>query len=221
MAAKTRTNLTSLERLERQLQAITPDRAQGDAWEKALKGWINAGGHPELTKAWRWGEWPGKLKAGLKGDKGVDLVAETRDKQLVAIQVKFRRDPNDPVTAPEVQKLVGSYRKHFTLFALASNAWSATRGVSEAVGDEDAMLILREQLLESNYDWTAQKSIKRTKFTPFPFQKVAAENVRKALEKGGRAQIVMACGTGKTVTMLLAAEALDAQRVLVLAPTLL
>jgi len=221
MAAKTRTNLTSLERLERQLQAITPDRAQGDAWEKALKGWINAGGHPELTKAWMWGEWPGKLKAGLKGDKGVDLVAETRDKQLVAIQVKFRRDPNDPVTAPEVQKLVGSYRKHFTLFALASNAWSATRGVSEAVGDEDAMLILREQLLESSYDWAAKKSIKRTKFTPFPFQKVAAENVRKALVKGGRAQIVMACGTGKTVTMLLAAEALDAQRVLVLAPTLL
>ncbi len=221
MAPKARASLTSLERLERQLQAITPDRAQGDAWEKALKGWINAGGHPELTKAWMWGEWPGKLKAGLKGDKGVDLVAETRDKQLVAIQVKFRRDPNDPVTAPEVQKLVGSYRKHFTLFALASNAWSATRGVSEAVGDEDAMLILREQLLESNYDWAAKKSMKRTKFTPFPFQKVAAENVRKALEKGGRAQIVMACGTGKTVTMLLAAEALDAQRVLVLAPTLL
>jgi superfamily II DNA or RNA helicase len=221
MAAKTRTNLTSLERLERQLQAITPSRAQGDAWEKALKGWINAGGHPELTKAWMWGEWPGKLKAGLKGDKGVDLVAETRDKEIVAIQVKFRRDPNDPVTAPEVQKLVGSYRKHFTLFALASNAWSATHGVSEAVGDEDAMLILREQLLESSYDWAAKKSIKRTTFTPFPFQKVAAENVRKALEKGGRAQIVMACGTGKTVTMLLAAEALDAQRVLVLAPTLL
>ena len=221
MPPKARTSLTSLERLERQLRPITPSRAQGDAWEKALKGWINAGGHPELTRAWMWGEWPGKLKAGLKGDKGVDLVAETRDKQLVAIQVKFRENPNDPVTAPEVQKLVGSYRKHFTLFALASNAWSATRGVSEAVGDEDAMLILREQLLESSYDWAAKKSIKRTKFTPFPFQKVAAENVRKALEKGGRAQIVMACGTGKTVTMLLAAEALDAQRVLVLAPTLL
>jgi superfamily II DNA or RNA helicase len=221
MTAKTRANLTSLERLERQILTISGDRAQGDAWEKALRAWINAGGHPELTKAWMWGEWPGKLKAGLKGDKGVDLVAETRDKQLVAIQVKFRRDPNDPVTAPEVQKLVGSYRKHFALFALASNAWSATRGVSEAVGDEDAMLILREQLLESSYDWAAKKSIKRTKFTPFPFQKVAAENVRKALAKGGRAQIVMACGTGKTVTMLLAAEALDAQRVLVLAPTLL
>jgi len=41
MAIKARTGLTSLGRLERQLQAITPDRAQGDAWEKALKGWIN------------------------------------------------------------------------------------------------------------------------------------------------------------------------------------
>jgi hypothetical protein len=76
MAPKARASLTSLERLERQLQAITPDRAQGDAWEKALKGWINAGGHPELTRAWTWGEWPGKLKDGLKVAKGEDLAAD-------------------------------------------------------------------------------------------------------------------------------------------------
>jgi hypothetical protein len=25
-------------------------------WANALKGWINVGGHPELTKAWMWGE---------------------------------------------------------------------------------------------------------------------------------------------------------------------
>jgi hypothetical protein len=52
MVTKARTSLTSLERLERQILAISGDRAQGDAWEKALKGWINAGGHPELTEAW-------------------------------------------------------------------------------------------------------------------------------------------------------------------------
>ena len=56
MVTKARTGLTSLECLERQLQTITPDRAQGDASEKALKSWINAGGHPELTKAWMWGK---------------------------------------------------------------------------------------------------------------------------------------------------------------------
>ena len=56
MIQEKRIRFTSLERLERQLQAISADRAQGDAWEKALKGWINPGGHPELTRAWMWGE---------------------------------------------------------------------------------------------------------------------------------------------------------------------
>ena len=84
IAAKERNSFTSLERFEGQILAISGDRAQGDAWEKALKGWINAGGHLELTKAWMWGEWPGKLKAGLNGDKGVDLIADIRDKHLIA-----------------------------------------------------------------------------------------------------------------------------------------
>ena len=66
MATKTPVNLTSLERLERQRQAITADRVQGDAWKRVLKGWVNAGGYPEPTKAWLWGEPLGKLKEGLE-----------------------------------------------------------------------------------------------------------------------------------------------------------
>ena len=65
MPPKVRTSLTSLERLERQLQAITPDRAQGDAWEEALVRWVNGGGHPDLVKGWGWKQWPGRAKAGL------------------------------------------------------------------------------------------------------------------------------------------------------------
>ena len=103
MATTARTGLTSLERLERQLQAITPDRAQGDAWEKALKSWINAGGHPELIKAWMWGEWPGKLKAGLKGDKGVDLVAETRDKTGGDVDSYYLRNTLRTTAHPKCQ----------------------------------------------------------------------------------------------------------------------
>jgi hypothetical protein len=64
-----RTELTSLERFEAQIRALQEGTPQGAAWEKALKGWINGGGHPELTKAWMWGEWPGKLKAGLPAER--------------------------------------------------------------------------------------------------------------------------------------------------------
>ena len=83
MAAKTRTYLTSLDPLERQFLAITLVRAQGDAWEKALKGWTNAGGPPNSSSL-DVRDWPRKLRADLKGDKGVGLVAETCDKQRVA-----------------------------------------------------------------------------------------------------------------------------------------
>ena len=211
---------SSLERLEARILAVTPDRAQGDAWERALCDWINAGRAENWTWAWRWMDWPERARLGLKGDKGVDLVAETADGERVAIQVKFRRDPDDPVTAPEVQKLVGSYRRHFARFALVSNAHRASSGVAEAVGPGDAMLVLREQLEMRPYDWDAPRSVPATPFIPFAFQLQSVEDIRAALVDGGRAQIVMACGTGKTVTMLLAMEALDAERVLVLAPTL-
>lgn len=66
MAAKARTHLTSLERIERQPQAMMPDRAQGDAMEPFLKAWISAWGHPEFTTVWMWGEPLGKLKEGLE-----------------------------------------------------------------------------------------------------------------------------------------------------------
>ncbi len=210
-----------LELLETRLCAISPDRAQGDAWERALCDWINAGGHDDWKRAWLWNDWPERARLGLKGDKGVDLVAETTDGALVAIQAKFRRDPDAPVTAPEVQKLVGSYRKHFAQFALVSNAQRASSGVAEAVSPADAMLVLRETLEASPYDWSEARALARTDFRPFAFQVQAAEDICAALADGGRAQIVMACGTGKTVTMLMAMEALDAERVLVLAPTLL
>ncbi len=210
---------SSLELLEARLSAISPDRAQGDAWERALCGWINGGCATNWTQAWLWNDWPERARLGLKGDKGVDLVAIDLDGARVAIQAKFRRDPDDPITAPEVQKLVGSYRTHFARFALVSNAHRATSGVAEAVSPTDAMVVLREHLEEAPYDWAEARTRSRVPLTPKAFQLEAAEDIRAALVEGGRAQIVMACGTGKTLTMLLAMEALDAERVLVLAPT--
>jgi predicted helicase len=151
----------------------------------------------------------------------VDLIAEDRAGRLVAIQAKFRNDPDSPVKTGEVQKFVGAYRKHFPRRMLISNASSRARGIKEAVGDGEAELVLRTDLSESLFDWIASKPLPRPKVTPLPFQKEAAAAIKKHLKDGGRAQIVMACGSGKTYTTLLAMEALGSKRVLVLAPTLL
>ena len=217
-----RSSLTSLERLEAQIRALQEGTPQGAAWEAALVRWVNAGGHPDLVKGWGWKQWPGRAKAGLpRIERGVDLIAEDRAGRLVAIQTKFRNDPDSPVKTGEVQKFVGAYRKHFPRRMLISNASSRARGIKEAVGDTEAELVLRTDLAESLFDWIASKPLPKPKVTPLPFQKEAAAAIKKHLRDGGRAQIVMACGSGKTYTTLLAMEALGSKRVLVLAPTLL
>ncbi len=217
-----RGNLTSLERLEAQIRALPDGTPQGAAWEEALVRWVNAGGHPDLVKGWGWKQWPGRTKAGLpRIERGVDLIAVDRAGRLVAIQAKFRNDPDSPVRTGEVQKFVGSYRKHFPRRMLISNASSRARGIREAVGDTEAELVLRTDLIESLFDWVTAKALPKPKVTPLPFQVEAATAVKKHLKDGGRAQIVMACGSGKTYTTLLAMEALGSKRVLVLAPTLL
>jgi superfamily II DNA or RNA helicase len=222
MAVKTQTSLTSLERLEVQIRALPDGTPQGAAWEAALVGWVNGGGHPDLVKGWGWKQWPGRAKAGLpRIERGVDLIAVDRAGRLVAIQAKFRNDPDSPVRTGEVQKFVGAYRKHFPRRMLISNASSRARGIKEAVGDTEAELVLRTDLIESPYNWITAKPVRAPKITPLPFQKEAAAAIKKHLKDGGRAQIVMACGSGKTYTTLLAMEALGSKRVLVLAPTLL
>jgi superfamily II DNA or RNA helicase len=222
MTGKARTSLTSLERLEAQIRALPDGTPRGAAWEEALVRWVNGGGHPDLVKGWGWKQWPGRAKAGLpRIERGVDLIAEDRAGRLVAIQAKFRNDPDSPVKTGEVQKFVGAYRKHFPRRMLISNASSRARGIKEAVGDGEAELVLRTDLSESLFDWIASKPLPRPKVTPLPFQKEAAAAIKKHLKDGGRAQIVMACGSGKTYTTLLAMEALGSKRVLVLAPTLL
>jgi len=222
MPRKTQTSLTSLERLEAQIRALPDGTPQGAAWEAALVGWVNGGGHPDLVKGWGWKQWPGRAKAGLpRIERGVDLIAVDRAGRLVAIQAKFRNDPDSPVRTGEVQKFVGAYRKHFPRRMLISNASSRARGIKEAVGDTEAELVLRTDLIESLYNWITAKPVRPPKITPLPFQKDAAAAIKKHLKDGGRAQIVMACGSGKTYTTLLAMEALGSKRVLVLAPTLL
>jgi superfamily II DNA or RNA helicase len=222
MEGKIQKSLTSLERLEAQIRALPDGTPQGAAWEAALVGWVNGGGHPDLVKGWGWKQWPGRAKAGLpRIERGVDLIAEDRAGRLVAIQAKFRNDPDSPVKTGEVQKFVGAYRKHFPRRMLISNASSRARGIKEAVGDTEAELVLRTDLIESLYNWITAKPVRPPKITPLPFQKEAAAAIKKHLKDGGRAQIVMACGSGKTYTTLLAMEALGSKRVLVLAPTLL
>jgi predicted helicase len=60
----------------------------------------------------------------------------------------------------------------------------------------------------------------KPKPTPEPHQIEAIDAATKGLSENKRGQMIMACGTGKTLTTLWVKEALRAQTVLVLLPSL-
>jgi len=84
--------------------------------------------------------------------------------------------------------------------------------------------LMLSELLEAPIDWPkslgdlSQGCIKKA-FTPKPYQQIAIDKVTDNLDTRG--QLIMACGTGKTLTGLWIAEELKSETVLVLLPSLL
>ncbi len=72
--------------IDRQIRACESSKAVGDAFESVCRFFLeNAPKYRgQLRRVWLWNEWPGRWGA----DKGIDLVAKTRDGKLWAIQAK-------------------------------------------------------------------------------------------------------------------------------------
>ena len=85
-------------------------------------------------------------------------------------------------------------------------------------------IVDRTRLMQSLISWPRSlkslKPAKRERFGPRAHQKRAIADVVEGFESHERGQLIMACGTGKTLTALWIAEALQAERTLVLVPSL-
>jgi superfamily II DNA or RNA helicase len=217
--------MSSAAQLEVRIRELAEERARGDAFEAAVLSWLTSEPDLGLRAAWRWAEWPERVSRGLPGsDDGIDLVCEDADGGLVAIQVKFRSDLGRPISRDEAQKSL-SYPAIFNRYLFVSNAWDRTRSATRGLAGEGRLAwALRSELESSAFDWLASFGIPAAPlapFTPRPHQARAISDAVAALAEPGRAQLRMACGTGKTLTALWITERLGVERALVLAPTLL
>ncbi len=95
--------------------------------------------------------------------------------------------------------------------------------------NRDAMRTVRgidfDDLTEDDFGaiscWLREQPVAIHKLSPrAPDQIEALKRIRETLAKSDRAHVVMACGTGKTLVALWAAEALKPKTVLVLLPSL-
>ena len=176
---------------------------------KALE--TDRGFRGRFARVWLWGEWPGRRS----GDIGVDLVAELRGGGLAAIQVKCY-DPGSRIYESDLatflantnadfgERLVVSTTPHWSANALAliSNQRPPVQRL-DLFGLE-ATTIDWDRWLEDESAPLAERPRRELR----PHQRAALADVSAGLAAHGRGKLVMACGTGKTLTALRAAEEL-------------
>jgi predicted helicase len=153
-------------------------------------------------------------------------VAEDRDGGLWAIQAKHYDSAYAVKKADLDSFLSESSRPGFTyrlVIASTDHVGPTARRTLDAQ-EKPVGLLLRSQLELLDADWPASITrlrpgrVKRKH--PRPHQRQAIQDCVSGLAAAERGQLVMACGTGKTLVGPFLAERLAAKRVLVLVPSL-
>ncbi|MGH3904904.1 MAG: DEAD/DEAH box helicase [Pseudonocardiaceae bacterium] len=192
----------------------TDERDKGDKFERLMAAYLRTDvtWSDRFSNVWLWGEWPGRHG---KPDTGIDLVAEERETGgLTAIQCKFYGQAHRLEKSDIDSFFTASGKAAFTGRMIVSTTDKWSRHAEDALeGQHVPVTRLRVQDLdESSIDWsrfslrTPEVMRLKDKKTLFPHQRVALADVRDGFQKGARGKLIMACGTGKTLTSLRIAE---------------
>lgn len=149
-----------------------------------------------------------------KKDTGVDLVAEQKNGDLVAIQAKFytHKVGKDSINS-FVAELGKSYYQHGLIISTVDE-WNSNARETIEQNEKGIEIIGLSDLRNSQIDWSQfnferpeKVTIKKPKQLR-GYQQTAKENALNHFKEHDRGQLIMAPGTGKTFTSLKIAEAL-------------
>ena len=175
----------------------------------------------QFDKVWLWKDWPDRWGS----DAGIDLVARTRMGELWAIQAKA--DHSDrAIPKREIDSFLSeSNRSQFayrllmaTTDDIGATARRTLHGQEKPVG-----LVLRGHFLTEEVQWPVQiggTTARMPRWNARPHQATAIDAVVSGFRDHDRGRLIMACGTGKTLTALWIAERLQSSLTLVLVPSL-
>jgi superfamily II DNA or RNA helicase len=197
---------------------------KGKSFEQISKWWLT---NDELwssivKQVWLWDEWPNRNTRDL----GIDLVAEGFDGTLWAVQCKAY-DPESSLKKSDIDSfLSASNQKQFSNRLLITTTKSIGENARNTISDQEKPVQIVDwiRLTESSVDWSlAEKGLKSAKHTPRelrPHQAMALTAVLEGFSTSERGQLIMACGTGKTLTGLRINEAMNNELTILLVPSL-
>lgn len=216
--------------LESYRKAAISERDKGAAFENLTKTWLVTDPVQALRfgQVQTWAEWA--EEQGLdRTDTGIDLVATGHDGRFTAIQCKFFA-ADRTIRKEDIDSFISASAKpQFSerlIVETTTKPWSPN---AETMLQGQAIPTTRvglRDLIDSDVDWSAFEGTgeigRRKPKVLRPDQMDALNAVREGLSEADRGKLIMACGTGKTLTALRIAENLAGadRHVLFLMPSL-
>ena len=165
----------------------------------------------KLKKVWMWDDWPGRW--GI--DAGIDLVAEDKEGKIWAIQSKCYHEENS-VSKKDIDSFISESSNdqidcRLLIATTDRIAQNASNVIRRAPDYKPIQQLLLTELLEKQLDWPESlddlsSAGPSERFGPRPHQENAIQDVIHGFKSHDRGQMIMACGTGKTLTGLWVAE---------------
>jgi superfamily II DNA or RNA helicase/uncharacterized protein YjiS (DUF1127 family) len=214
--------------IEDSIAGFTEAKKRGDVFEEFCAVYLRLIPEYKIKKVWIQGNLPGRIikKLNLIGqkDQGIDLVAETDEGKIWAVQAKFRSDRKNQVPYRELSTFLAvSDKADYRL--VISNTESLPPIVEKRSNFGEILVDRLDQLDKDFFErfrayLEDKKVLPEKPFTPKEHQLKAIEVAVKHYDKNDRGQLIMACGTGKTLTSVWIAEKLQSKHILVLVPSL-
>jgi len=230
-------NAKSWKDLNKTLESFTKsNRAKlaGDIFEYLTKLYLQTAPQykSKLKRVYLEKEVPSILRKKLNlpdTDEGIDLIAETNDKEYWAIQCKYRSNSNETLTIKEdlstFNNLAFTHCKNITHGIVCATVNKPPKKIKllKSIGFE----LLETWLGLDDGDLFAQikaktlgKILKPKPLTPRLHQKIARSKTISHFKNNDRGKIIMPCGTGKSLTAFWIAKKMGVKSILIAVPSL-
>lgn len=220
------TGLKSFEELEARISALPLEKERGDAFEVFAEAYLATQPICQVKTVWPQSSAPSTLLKSLglpvSRDMGTDGLVELRDGRIASYQAKFYTGrPSLNWGLLSTFFAISDRVAHTIIFtnsdSLASTIERRQNFIAIRGTDLDRLTHTDFSIIEK---WLKGSPVTRVIPKPRPHQEKALKDLLPALASSNRATVIMACGTGKTLLSLWAAERLGVKNVLVLVPSL-
>ena len=207
-------------------KSLSPNsQVRGKEFENFVKWFLKTDNlwRRQVKEVWLWDEHPQRDEWGP--DCGIDLVLEHVNGGFWAIQAKCF-DPKNSIRKEHMDSFIADASdSRFKGKLLVTSTNNIGPNVDRLLTRHKVVRILLDDLINSDIEYPDNPNNYRDikildTPKPYPHQEKAIDKVVNELKKVNKGQVIMACGTGKTLTSLWIKEELEAKNVLVLLPSL-